>query len=238
MFTNGRAEAEENVRRIEILLEDLQGISVAPPKGPDDMLRLLETAMARNRGCNTWIARAERLAWHIFAPLWDFQIRRQIRLVRETANLVGLSSVATSDLIGRLNDLIFARTYGRIVAAPIKRMVRQIAAKGELSTHELQNLVINRCFRLGQDGRVEVPSEPWLRSLGILQLILATVVLAPYMLLILFSHLDLGRQLLALVIFVAPYWLACWYVRRHFISPYQLIPKAQKLLPKLQPVSI
>ena len=238
MFRNGRAEAEENIRRLEMLVEELQGVSVVPPEGPDDTLRLLEAAMTRHLGCNTWIAKVERLAWHISAPLWDFQVRRQIRLVWETVNLVGANSIAASDLIGRLDDLIFARTYGRIVAAPIKRMVRQIAAGGELSIHELRNLVINRCFRLGPDGRVEVPSEPWLLSLGILQLILATAVLAPYMLLILFSQLDFGRQLFALAIVVAPYWLACWHVRRHFIGPYRLIPKAQELLPKVQPVCI
>lgn len=234
MFGNDRKEAEENVRRLEALIADLQEIPTSRPAKPDDVLRLLETAMAKSRGCNSWLANAERLAWRISAPLWDFRLRRQIRLVHEFANATSWGSSGTTDAVRHLDDMVFARTYGRIVAAPIKWVLRDLASKGEFATHELRNLIINRCLRVDQDGRVFVPTERWLFWLGILQFAFATLVLVPYMLLVLLVNADFGQKILGLTVFAAPYWMACWTFRRYFISPYRLIPRAQKQIPKLQ----
>jgi hypothetical protein len=233
MISNDRREAEEGIRQLEILIADLQGLPATAPSNPEDMLRLLEAAMARSHGSYKWIARAERLAQLVYAPLWDLRLQRQIHLVRELATTTGWNSASTADAIRHLDDLVFARTFGRMVAGPIKRVVREIASKGNLASHELQNLVINNCFRVNQEGRVVVPTERWLFSLGVVQFGFATLVTVPYIALILLSNADAGRQLLGLSIFAIPYWLACWNVRRHFISPYRLIPRAQKLLPTL-----
>lgn len=234
MFGSRRNEAEESIRRLEALVADLQDAPISQAVEPDDVLRLLEAAMARSRGCNGWLTKAEHLAWRISAPLWDFRLRRQIRLVHELAEATSWGSSGTTDAVRLLDDLVFARTYGRIVAAPIKRVIRDLAGKGEFATHELRNLIINRCFRVDEHGRVFVPTERWLFSLGVLQFVLATVILVTYMLLALLANAEFGRKLLLLAVFAVLYWLACWAIRRYFISPHRLIPRAQRQIQKLQ----
>lgn len=227
-------EGEELVRRLRTMVADINGPQVSSRLTEDEMLRALETTIAQSRGSHTWLGRFERFAWNQLAPMWDLRLRRQIRLVKELRAATGGDSPATSDALQHLDDLVFARTYGRIVPGSIKKVVRSIASDGALATHELQNLVINRCFRVDSNGRVFVPTERWLFALGVLQFVFATVVVVPYLLLVLFSHADIGRQLLGLTVFSVPYLLACWMFNRYFISPYRLIPRAQKLIPRLQ----
>lgn len=230
-------EVNETIRRLEVLLADIDGIGLSPPSTPDDVLSLLESAIGRSRGNNSWIAKIERLAWKITAPFLDVGIRRQIRIIRELANTLGWGSKLTEDAILKLDDLIFQRTYGRIVEAPIKRVVRSMASSGAMGAHELKNLVIGRCFRVDANGRVTVPDGKGVFSLGVVKILLAVAGLTTPISILIFSDLDFKFKLLGIMVYAAPLMLAYWIFARYFFSPHRLIPRVQKLLPRLQVVS-
>lgn len=238
MTHKSSSDKDEIIRRLEVLVSDVLGIKATPPARPEDVLNLLATGLARSRGNKSLLARIEHFAWRISSPIWDFRIRRQIRLVRELADNAGWNSSTTLDAIMLLDDQVFARTYGRMEAAPIKRIVRQIAASGAMATHELKSLVIGRCFQVDQQGRVTVPVKPWVFSLGVLQVFLATVALTTPIAIIGFSDIGLGFKFLASSIYVAPLLLAYWTFMRYFFNPQRLISRAQLYLPKLQIVSV
>lgn len=227
-------EAEEQIRKLEVMAAELAGEPGARPSSPDEVLQLLEAAAARTRGHRSWMARLERLAWRMSAPIWDLRLRRQIRIVRELGYSIGWAEGATFDALHRLDDLVFARTYGRIVDAPVKRLVRQIAAQGAMSSYELGILVLNHCFKTDDSGVVTVPTNRWLLPLGITHFVIAGLCTLPYMLLVLLVPADLWRQLLALSVFGAPLAAAYWVFRRYFVEPHRLIPRARNLVPRLQ----
>lgn len=237
MFDRTRQEAEDGIRKLERLLTEIQELPRSQASSPDELLQQLEVAMARNRGRQSLLGKIERFAWLLSAPLWDFRLHRQIRIIREIATVSGWNSPQIADAIQYLDDLVFARTYGRLAPGPVKHVVRKIAKTGSLATHELRNMVINRCFRVDSTGRVSISSERWLFALGLLQFVIATVVIVPFMVLVLLSGANAWHQTLGLVTFAIPYWLACWTFNRHFFSPYRLIPRAQRLIPKLQVAS-
>ena len=234
MFDRTRQEAEDGIRKLERLLTEIQELPRSQASSPDELLQQLEVAMARNRGRQSLLGKIERFAWLLSAPLWDFRLHRQIRIIREIATVSGWNSPQIADAIHCLDDLVFARTYGRLAPAPVKHIVRKIAKTGGLATHELRNLVVNRCFRVNDTGRVVVPSERWLFALGLFQFIFATAVVVPFMVLVLLSGANAWYQIVGLTTFAVPYWLACWSFNRHFFSPFRLIPRAQRLIPKLQ----
>lgn len=104
------SENEEIIRRLEVLVSDVLGINAAPPACPEDVLNLLAAGVARSRGSKSLIAWIENFAWRISSPIWDFRIRRQIRLIRELSNTAGWKSPSTLDAIMLLDDQVFART--------------------------------------------------------------------------------------------------------------------------------
>lgn len=234
MFDRTRQEAEDGIRKLEHLLTEIQGFPISQASSPEGLLQHLEIAMARSRGSQRLLGKIERFAWLLSAPLWDLRLRRQIRIVREIITVTGWNSPQVADAVQYLDDLVFARTYGRLAPGPVKYVVRKIAKTGGLATHELRNLVINRCFRVNDTGRVVVPSERWLFVLGLLQFLFATAVIVPFMALVLLSGANAWYQIIGLTTFAVPYWLACWSFIRHFFSPFRLIPRAQRQIPKLQ----
>lgn len=234
MFDRTRHEAEDGIRKLERLLAEVKELPTSQASSPDELLQQLEVAMARSRGSKSLLGKIERFAWLLSAPIWDFRLRRQIRIVREIITVSDWNGPQIADAIHGLDDLVFARTYGRLAPAPVKYVVRKIAKMGELATHELRNLVVNRCFRVNDIGRVVVPSEHWLFALGLFQFIFATAVVVPFMVLVLLSGANAWYQIVGLTTFTVPYWLACWNIHRHFFSPFRLIPRAQRLIPKLQ----
>lgn len=238
MYSKDREGIEEILRRLEVLFSDIDGLKTAPPKSLDDMLQLLEANMGRSLGGNSWLAKIELLTWKIAAPFLDVGIRRQIRIVRELPKSTGWGSASTTDALMKLDDQIFKRTYGRTVEAPIKRVVRSIASTGAMGTNELKNLVINRCFRVDANEQVRVPRGNGVFSLGIVQILLAVVGLTPPILILLVANIAFGLKLLAIMVYAAPFVLTYIAFMRYFLTPYKLIPRAQKLLPRLQIVSL
>lgn len=227
-------EAEDQIRELEAMIAELMGVPPAAKTTPDDLLNMLALQLAKTRGRRSWMARFEQLAWRMSAPLWDFRLRRQIRIVSELAQNVGWRATMMTDALRHLDDLVFARTYGRFVEAPVKQVVRQLVERGALGTHELRVLVVNRCFRVDANGFVTVPKDWWLIPLGTLNFTLAVLCTVPYMILALLVPADIGLRLLALSVFGTPFAMSCWVLMRYFIDPYRLIPRAQKLMPKVQ----
>lgn len=238
MTRESNGDTEEIIRRLEVLVSDVLEIKTNPPTRPEDVLNLLKAGLARSRRNKSLLARIEQFAWRISNPIWDFRIRRQIRLICELAETAGWNSPTVLDAIMELDDKVFARTYGRMVAAPIKRVVRQIASSGAMATHELMSLIIGRCFQVDQQERVTVPAKPWTYTLGAVQVFLATAALTTPIAIIGFSDIGLGYKFLASPIYIAPLLLAYWIFMRYFFNPHRLISRAKLHLPKLQIVSV
>lgn len=239
MFWKNR-EGDEFIRHLAALTEEVyQNRMASPAKSTDEQLRQFDILLAKSKGSSISLAgRIEKLAWLLVSPLADLKIRNQIRRIQEIADTFGRDSALTRDAMQHLDNIVFARTYGRICDAPIKRIVRSIASNGAMATHELRNLVVNRCFQVDEKGLVSVPQKKWLFSLGIVQVMLATAGLLPPILIIVFSGLNVGHKMLASLIYLAPYLAALWTFHRYFLTPRKLIPRAQLLLPKLQPISL
>lgn len=203
---------------------------------PDEKLRMMELALRRTRGTRSWTIRLDWLAWRLVAPFWDLRLRAQLRLVRELARTVGWSSSSTADAIRGLDDLVFARTYGRRVEAPIKSLVRQLADNRLLATHELRNLVCNRCFRLDAAGRVSVPRVRWQVPAAVVAFILATLTMLPLLTSVIWSNAEIWRIVVGTWAIALPYWFVCWQIQTYFLRPFRLIPRVEGLIPRLQRV--
>ncbi|SIQ68187.1 hypothetical protein SAMN05421829_10616 [Aromatoleum tolulyticum] len=236
MTRDGRKEIEEQLRQLEVLQSELEDRPAGKPSDPDEVLQFMEAALRRTRGSRSWAARFERFAWRIAAPFWDLRLRAQIRLVRELGATLGWTARGTSEAILHLDDLVFARTYGCRVEASVKRAVRELANRGLLATHELRNLVSNRCLRVDAAGRVFVPTKPWLMSAAVALSLLATLVMLPILVPVLWAEAEIWRIVLGVWAVAVPYGFVCWQIQRYFVRPHRLIPRAQRVIPHLHPV--
>lgn len=236
MTRDGRKDFEEQLRQLEILLSELEERPVCNPFDPDEYLQMMEVAIRRTRGSRSWVARFERFAWRIAAPFWDLRLRAQIRLVRELGATLGWTTKATSEAILHLDDLVFAHTYGCRVEAPVKMAARELANRGLLATHELRNLVSNRCLHVDAAGRVFVPTKAWLMPTAVVLSLLTTLVMLPILVPVLWGEAEIWRIVLGVWAVAVPYWVVCWQIQRYFVRPHWLIPRAQRVIPHLQTV--
>lgn len=223
-------EVEKVVRDLDILLQDLISMSLQARTSPDAKLEILEAMMASTRGSRSWAAWIERAIWRMSAPLWDFRLRRQIRLVAELGKTIGWQTKATADAIHRLDDLVFARTYGAMVAPQIKRAIRDLANRGVMATHELQSLILNGCLRVDNHGVVVVPRQPWLRPIGIVALILVSLGVLQSAALVAFAPLSILATFIGLTIYSGVFGIGFWLVDRFSFAPHRLIPRARNAL--------
>lgn len=225
-----RREGESVIRDLETLLQDLSNMSLNTHASPDEKLQLLEAMLTRTRGRRSWVARIEQLIWRMSAPLWDFRLRRQIRLVGELGQSTGWQFKATADAIHRLDDLVFARTYGAMAAPEIKQAIRDLANRGVMASHELQSLILNRCLRVDDHGRVIVPRQPWLRPIGIFALILVILGVLQSAALVVFAPLSILATLIGLTIYSGVFGIGFWLVDRFSFAPHRLMPRARNAL--------
>lgn len=230
-------EYNDQLSRLEMLSDEILGISGIPkPKSELEVLAFLEVALRRSRGGSGGLSRIEAVAWRCWAPLRDFRIRRQLQIHREILQAFGRDNPATVDSLSQLDDLIFARTFGRAVEAPIKKQVRNWVAKGLLSREDAAALVLNRCLYCDNDGRLCVVDDRLLWPTGILYVVLVGANSTLLIAWLLLSPAPLLWGVAGSAIVGGLFGGAWWVFLRYFWYPHKLIPRLRKLLPRLKSV--
>lgn len=230
-------ESNDQLSRLEMLSDEILGISGIPkPKNELEVLAFLETALRRSRGGSGGLLRIEAVAWRCLAPLRDVRIRRQLRLHREMLQALGRDNQATVDSLSQLDDLVFARTFGRAAEAPIKTQVRDWVSRGLLSREDAAALITNRCLYCDDDGLLRVADNRLLWPIGVLYLVLVGANSTLLMAWLLLSPAPPLWGVVGSAIICSLFGGAWWVFLRHFVYPHRLIPRLRKLLPRLRSV--
>lgn len=230
-------ESTDQLKRLEMLSDEILGISGIPkPKNELEVLAFLEIALRRSRGESGLLLRIEAFAWRCLAPLRDFRIRRQLQLHREMLQELGRDHPATIDSLSQLDDLVFARTFGRAVEARIKKQVRDWVSKGLLSREDAAALITNRCLYCDNDGLLRVANDRLLWPVGVLYLLLVGANSTLSIALLLLSPAPALWGVVGSTIICSLLGGGWWVFLRYFLSPHRLIPRLRKLLPRLRSV--
>ena len=228
-------EPADQTARLEMLCDEVIGISGIPrPKTDLEVLAFLEAALARGRGRPGWIMRIERTIWRILAPLQDLRIRKQIQLHRGLLETMGGAHPTAKDSMSQLDDFVFARTYGRTVAAPVKKLIRNWVSKDLLSREDAAILIANSCLVCDSRGVVSIKDDRLFWLLGILNFLIACSGSAMLLALLLFSSAPAHWVVTGMAIICLPLGGAWWVFLRYTLHPHRLIPRAKALLPRLQ----
>jgi hypothetical protein len=135
-----------------------------------------------------------------------------------------------------LDDLIFARTYGRTVEGPVKKMIRHWISSDQLNRRDAIILVTNNCLATNGHGVVAIKDDGFLWLLGILNFLITSLGSSLLMALLLFSGAPFLWVVIGVTVICTSLAAAWWVFLRYTLHPHQLIPRLKRLLPKLQPV--
>lgn len=230
-------ETKNQLEHLEMLCDELTEVSgIAKPKTDLEVLAFLERALRRSRGSHGWLQRIESLIWRCIAPLQDLQIRKQIQLHCNLLRGLGHDHPATKDSLAQLDDLVFARTYGRTVEEPVKKLIRHWISCDQLNRRDAVILVTNNCFATNDHGVVVMKDDRFLWPIGILNFMIACLGSSLMMALLLFSGAPFLWVVVGVTVICATLAAAWWVFLRYTLYPHKLISRVKRLLPKLQPV--
>lgn len=230
-------EPKNQLERLEMLCDELMEVSgIAKPKTDLEVLAFLERALRRSRGSHGWLQRVEGFFWRCLAPLQDFRIRKQIQLHYELLRNLGQDHPATKDSLAHLDDLVFARTYGRTVEGPVKKMIRYWVANEQLNRRDAVILVTNSCLTTNDHGVVVIKDDRFLWPLGILNFLIPCLGSSLLVALLLFSGASFLWLVVGVTVICAPLAAAWWVFLRYTLHPHRLIPRVRRLLPTVQAI--
>lgn len=230
-------EPKNQIERLEMLCDELLDVlGIAKPKTDLEVLAFLERALWRSRGSHRWTQRIENFFWRCLAPLQDLRIRKQIQLHCELLRNHGYDHPATKDSLAHLDDLVFARTYGRTVEGPVKKMIRHWVSSDQLNRRDAVILVTNNCLTTDNHGAVVLKDDRFLWPIGILNFLIHCLGSSLLIALLLFSSASFLWVLVGVTVICAPLAAAWWVFLRHTLHPHRLIPRARRLLPKIQAI--
>lgn len=228
-------ESTDQMERLEMLCDEVMGISGIPrPKTDLEILAFLESALRRSRGRSGWLMRLENVAWRCIAPLQDMRIRRQLQLHRDLLQGLGRDHPATLDSLAQLDDLVFARTYGRTVEAPVKKLLRRWVSEDLLCREDASILVANNCLKCDENGIVSIKADGVMWPIGVLNFLVACLVCTLLMALLVFSPAPPLWGVAGAAIICLPLGGAWWIFLRYTLLPHRLIPRVRSFLPRLQ----
>lgn len=232
------SDPKSQLERLEMLCNELMDVDGIPkPKTELEVLAFLENALRRSRGRYGWQQRLENFLWRCMAPFQDMRIHKQIRLHSDLLQRLGREHPTTLDSLAHLDDLIFERTYGRAVEGPVKRMVRLWISREQLNRRDAVVLVKNNCLATDDRGNVTIKNNELLWLLGVLNLLIAFLGSALLLAMLLFSGAPLLWTVVGVTLICTPLAAAWWVFLRYTLHPRRVIPRAERLLSMLKPVT-
>jgi hypothetical protein len=230
-------EPKNQLERLEMLCDELMEVSgIAKPKTDLEVLAFLERALRRSRGSHGWLQRIETFSWRCLAPLHDLRIHKQIQLHRDLLRNLEHDHPATKDSLAHLDDLIFARTYGRTVEGPVKKMIRYWVSSDQLNRRDAVILITNNCLTTDVHGVVLIKDDRFHWPIGILNFLIPCLGSSFLITLLLFSSASFLWVVVGVTVICAPLAAAWWVFLRYTLHPHRLIPRVKRLLPKIQAI--